>query len=70
MPNRTRSGTVAIFFVGLAWAGIPAPAAESLAARDAASRDSIQRDWMLQDSMRVALDPALEQQKDEWRKRT
>jgi len=38
------------------------------AARDAASYEAIQRDWMLQDSMQATLDPAWEQQKDDWRK--
>jgi hypothetical protein len=37
-------------------------------ARDAASREAIQLDWMRQDYAQATLAPALEQQKDDWRK--
>jgi hypothetical protein len=38
-----------------------------LGAREAASREAIQRDWLLQDYLRITLDPTLEQAKETWR---
>lgn len=59
----------AVLLLVLACAASSLSAAEPPpAVRDAASRAAIQHDWMLQDSMRVALAPALELQKDQWRK--
>ena len=49
-------------------AGMLLSAAELPDARDAASREAIQLDWMRQDYAQATLAPALEQQKDDWRK--
>ncbi len=46
-----------------------AGAAASEARRPAAPKDAVVRDWILQDYMSVALPPALEARKEQWRKK-